>query len=149
MTTTNICLDSLLHPICKDYGGCFSCDNIPKINIPKINFIVNQSPKSAEGTHFVCLVINKTEIYYFDSYGMKCYNEHILNYLKWLDRPVYYNNLPIQDMESKMCGYFCALVVMCNDTNYQNNITLKFDSVNLKENDKLCMAYLKRLILKS
>lgn len=141
--TTNIYLDKLLNPICQNYGGCFSCDTIPIIKAP-INFIVNLSKEREIGTHFIALIIKEQSIFYFDSFGLPCTNEDILTYMGKLSRQVFYNKLKVQDISSKMCGYYCALIVLRNDSACQLKGDLSFytDSKLLHLNDKLCTDYI-------
>jgi hypothetical protein len=143
--TTNLYLNNLLSPICDTYGGCYSCDNIPDIGTnTEINFIVNLSKVSEPGSHFVVLIIKKHFIYFFDSFGHKCMNAHILAYMAKLSRNIVYNSVKIQDFDSKMCGFYCALMILRNDKNCTMKSDLRFhtDNAQLQLNDKLCVTYI-------
>ena len=143
--TTNIYLNELLFPVCSSYGGCFSSDNIPTIaQDQQINFIVNQSKASEQGSHFVSLIIKKDCVYYFDSFGQKCTNSDILTYMKTLSRNIVYNSIKVQDLDSKMCGFYCALIILRNDINCTMKSDLKFHTApsDLHLNDKLCVNYI-------
>jgi len=141
--TTNIYLNDLLYPLCGNYGGCFSCDNIPLVKSPT-NFIVNLSKESESGSHFIALVIKDQSIFYFDSFGLPCTNDDILTYMANLSRRIVYNAVRVQDFTSKMCGFYCALIVLRNDDKCRLKGILNFHSTapNLHLNDKLCIDYI-------
>jgi hypothetical protein len=142
---SNVYLNELLAPLCSSYGGCFSCDNIPTIGFEEeANFIVNLSKVDQPGTHFVALIIKKTCIYYFDSFGVECSNPDILLYMSSLSRDITYNSLKVQAEESKMCGFYCALIVLRNDVECNITADLPFHLAEdqLLSNDKLCVQYI-------
>jgi hypothetical protein len=143
--TTNIYLDSLLSPFCRTYGGCFSSDNISPVKPgERRNLIVNLAKEEEEGTHFVALIMRGDFVYYFDSFGEKCENSHILEYMNRYSDNIYYNSIQIQDYNSKMCGFFCALMVLRNDVNFRRKSDLTFHTTrtDLHLNDKLCVTYI-------
>lgn len=144
--TTNIYLNSVLFPISKYYGGTFSANNIPSTT-QEASFIVNLSLTGEIGTHFVCVIIKKTFLYYFDSFGEPCYNEHINNYMVQYNRPIYHNAIRIQHDKSKFCGFFCMLQVLLSDDKHYN-FSLRFFTTqdNLWKNDRLCVQYIKSII---
>jgi hypothetical protein len=141
--TTNIYLNNLLHPLCASYGGCFSCDTIPPVDSPT-NFIVNLSKEAETGTHFVALIIKEQAVFYFDSFGLPCTNDQILLYMRNLSRKIVYNKMKVQDITSKMCGFYCALLMLRNDIRCKQKSDLYFhsDSDLLHLNDKLCTDYI-------
>jgi hypothetical protein len=143
--TTNIYLDSLLSPVCKSYGGCFSADNIPPLDAGKEqNIIVNLSKVSEEGSHFVALIMKSDYIFYFDSFGEKCITPHILEYMSRHTGNVFYNAIQVQHHNSKMCGFYCALIIMRNDCNFKLNSDMAFytKQKDLHLNDDLCVKYI-------
>lgn len=143
--TTNVYLNDLLFPVCSNYGGCFSCDNIPEIEQNQhINYILNLSKVNEPGSHFVALIIKKDLVYYFDSFGQKCTNPQILSYMARLSRDITYNSIKVQDLDSKMCGYYCALMMLRNDSNctLKSDIPFYTDKDKLSLNDKLCIDYI-------
>lgn len=151
MGVTNTYLNELLFPFCSNYGGCFSCDNIPNVSLHEnVNFIVNLSKSSEPGSHFIALIIKKAHVFYFDSFGLPCNNDHILVYMHKLSRNIVYNAIKIQADNSKMCGFYCALIVLRNDSNCKLSADLMFHSAEnqLQLNDKLCIDYICRTLSK-
>jgi len=146
---SNLYLNNFLSPICQSYGGCFSCNNIPTVCLDQeVSFIVNLSKEAEIGTHFVALIIKKNSVFYFDSYGHECTNQDILDYLQCLSRTIVYNNLKVQSDESKMCGFFCALIVIRNDNTCIDKSDLLFHTSipKLHLNDTLCIDYICRAL---
>lgn len=142
---SNLYLNDFLYPLCKSYGGCFSCDNVPSVKVGQsINFIINLSKESEPGTHFIALIIKEHTVFYFDSFGLKCSNRDILTYMENLSRKIVFNSFTIQDVNSKMCGYYCALLILRNDKNCKLKSDLYFysSSKDLVLNDKLCVDYI-------
>ena len=149
--TSNIYLNDLLHPICESYQGCYSADNIPIVTSKQPQcFIVNLSKQTEPGSHFVALVIREHHVYYFDSFGEKCSNQHILSYMENLSRDIVYNSVKIQDSNSKMCGFYCALIVLRNDKNctLKSDVSFHSDESKLYLNDKLCVDYICKTVEK-
>lgn len=139
---TNLYLDELLIPLCDDFGGTFSSDNIPSVDVKsKRNFIVNLSKEKEVGSHFITLCIRPTFIYYCDSFGKECYNLDILNYMNKLNRDIYVNRTKVQHEKSQMCGFFCALTILKNDSKCKNKTDSVF-STDLLKNDKLCVQHI-------
>jgi len=145
--TTNIYLDSLLYPLCDSYGGCHSSNTLPPLSPDEEkNFIVNQSADDEVGTHFVCIVVKRDIVFYFDPFGLPCSNENIQAYMSKCQRSIYHNTLTIQDVKSKMCGFYCALIVLQNDKRCKDTSKLTFDTVHLLRNDKKCIRYICKTI---
>ena len=111
-------------------NGIYSKDNLPE---PSINgyFIVNmQNSIDGNGTHWIAMIKDNNNNYYFDSFGCIAPVE-ICNYLNDFK----YNEKEIQDVDSKACGWFCLdfLQKMSNPTltnlnnfinSYKNDTTL-------------------------
>jgi len=149
--TTNVYLNDLLFPLCNNFGGCFSCDNIPSTSqTEEVSYIVNLSKAHEDGTHFIAIIVKEHCVYYFDSFGQKCTNSHILSFMSRLARDIVYNSVQVQDFTSKMCGFYCALIVIRNDANCKMKTDLQFHTTtsDLFLNDKLCVDYICKALTK-
>ena len=133
----------------KNYEGTFSSDNIKKYNSRKKNctFIINLSKTSEKGTHLIAVQIKKSrgvKVFYFDSFGLPCYNKDILNFIHNISNKYSYNNLQIQHPNSDYCGVYCLGFVMHQDDtnkNYKDFLKM-FNSDNLFSNDKKIVSYI-------
>lgn len=108
------------------FKGVFACDMLPnKISLPAC-FIINLSPISESGTHWVALYIDENGFgEYFDSYGLKPTNKFILYFIKFHCKKYQYNKRQLQHINSKTCGLYAAsylayklrkksLIIFCN-----------------------------------
>ena len=144
--TTNVYLDSVLYPLCKLFKGTYSCNNIPYCEGDS-SFIVNLSERFEKGTHFICIVKRAEYVYYFDSYGLRPLNTHIIKYLHSLKIPIYYNDIKIQDDNSVFCGLYCMLQVLSTDKHCKINTSFKFHTHgDLSRNDDICVDYILSII---
>lgn len=143
-----------------DFKGVYSADYIPQkqlARVPRFLMIVNLGERRGKrGTlpvgHFVSICAEPSKIKYLDPYGLRCYQPKVVKFLKLCNRPVVENKTQVQDLSSVYCGFFCLLFVMyedlCNgDAAQKPDFKVKFykRSDKLKQNDILCMRYLKRL----
>jgi hypothetical protein len=135
---------------CKNFIGTFPCNIHPDVKGKQIFSVVfNESKHNEEGSHFVCVYANKGIIFYFDSLGLKCENEYILNFLRTSGRVIKENNIQIQSYDSIFCGYFCLsfLLFMTHKNDYKNFFNL-FNKNNLKLNDKIVVELMLQILNK-
>lgn len=108
------------------------------------SFIVFIPPEENFGTgHFVTIVQNETNIFYFDSYGLPCLVFDLSTAMKESGKQIDYNNIHLQSLNSNHCGlyallfhlYFCCDIV----------IDLNFVEYNCGLNDELCINYIKAI----
>ena len=129
------------------FKGTFSCDNIPNFNDNTFSVIVNLSPSTEIGTHFVAITISKKhsscEVCYFDSFGVKCHNQNILSYMKKYNKEYFFSKKKIQHMTSEHCGLFAMGFVMNFSLKKkpQNYLDL-FSNHKLKHNDNIITKYI-------
>lgn len=148
---TNVLIDDILLPL-KTYKGCFSCDNIPlKLKEePYFTIISNLSQENEKGTHFICIIVFPDYVLYIDPSGMPCFNSHLIAFLKHLEKPLFENTKQVQHINSVYCSFFCMTFVAYYENKLlQKNVfpkKLYFNAVNLLENDKKSVNYLKHII---
>ena len=145
---TNLFINNLLFKFSKTYKGCFSSDNFPKNLKPPFSIIINLSKHNKPGTHFICIIENKKQIFYFDSFGINCFVPSICNFLLSKQKEIVQNIKSIQHQNSLFCGFFCILFVLFMEKNkfdltkFQN----KF-STNLIKNDYACINEIKKYLI--
>lgn len=93
----------------KKFLGVYPCDAEPSIRKNKYNFslIFNLSKHNEKGTHYIAVYVKSNEILYFDSYGKKLTNKHIIKFLTKLKKPIMYHTKKIQHKDSIFCGLYC------------------------------------------
>lgn len=104
---TNFQLEDLAEKHNIPLNGVMCKDQLPKL--PRDGgYIVNmQSSTEGDGTHWVCVYVEKKHALYFDSFGCLPPTE-IERFLKG---PYLYNSKVIQNIRSAICGYYCLYVI--------------------------------------
>lgn len=92
------------------FKGVYPCDSLPKkFSLPSI-FIVNLSPHSEPGSHWISIYIaSNGHAFYFDSFGIPIRNIYIHQFLKKHSKRVTYNRQQLQHIMSNKCGKFCCV----------------------------------------
>ena len=85
------------------FNGVFSRNNLPK-KIKDGAYVINLDEYADVGTHWIALFCNKSEIVYFDSFGVEHVHEEIKEFFG--NKNIKANILRIQANNSVMCGYF-------------------------------------------
>lgn len=95
------------------FKGVFPCDLLPnKFKLPAA-FVVNLSQHDEPGTHWVSIYIDEYDrAFYFDSFGLKPANFHILAFLKQHSKRVNFNENQLQHITSNKCGRFCCVFIV-------------------------------------
>ena len=88
----------------QDLMGFFSRNNLPK-KIKDGAYIINLDEYADVGTHWIALFCNKSEIVYFDGFGVEHVPEE--NYKSISNKNIIANIFRVQASNSIMCGYFC------------------------------------------
>ena len=65
--------------------------------------------KNCKRTHWVSLFVNKNTALYFDSFGIECIPQDILNKIK--DKSITHKIFRIQDNKSIVCGFYCVTFI--------------------------------------
>ena len=82
-------------------------------NFPQTNngsFILNTDSSENDGTHWTCLYIKNNSSLYFDPYGLPPPKE-ILKFCNNASDRIY-SSFQIQNLNSVLCGHFCAYVLL-------------------------------------
>lgn len=118
------------------FKGVFACNQLPAVfSLPAL-FIINLSPSSQPGSHWVSLYITaRGTAFFFDSFGLPPRNIDILRFVKLHSKKLIHNKKQLQHLSSIKCGRFaCVFVVSVLRV---GGVKLFFDkfSKNLKIND--------------
>ena len=105
----------------KHFVGCYAKEALPPFpsSFPKSMIIKCDN-------HFVGIVLQRKQCFYFDSYGEKIIDSELINYLSYLYDKVIYSSNIIQHKNSKNCGKFCTLFVknVLNENSFVQFINL-------------------------
>ena len=122
------------------FNGVFSRNNLPK-KIKDGAYIINLDEYADVDTHWIALFCEKSEIVYFNSFGVEHIPEEIKTFIK--NKNIKANIFQIQENNS-MCGYFCIgfidfMLAGKKLTDYTN----LFSPHDLKKNDNIILSYFK------
>ena len=86
------------------FNSVYSRNNLPK-KIKDEAYVINIDKYADVCTHWSALFFNRSEIVYFDSFGV----EHVPGYIKEFvrNKNIIANIFKVQANKSVMCSYFC------------------------------------------
>jgi len=124
----------------KNFLGVFPCDLPPNCS-DKINFsvIFNTARHDKKGEHFIAIFANAKTLYYFDSFGKKCGNKLIKNFIteNIKQRDFIQNDVKIQNDISNFCGFYAIAFLISRYLNKPLKTFLNlFHTTKLRSNDK-------------
>lgn len=149
---TNRVLRNFCTRLCSDlFKGVFSADCIPPSLAARAHFIiiVNLSQKRGPSVgHFITIAASPSSVQYIDPYGLPCWQPDILSFLHSCKRKIRLNLRQVQSFKSSYCGLYALLFACYLDRKRWkgNKFKLVFERKKLRENDKLCVAYLKKIV---
>lgn len=125
-----------------------------KFNFLSKNFslVANLENSDSYGTHWVGYYNDPTtnNIFYMDSYGEVC-NAKIYNMILKKGTNLYFNKKQFQDLDSKVCGWFCILFLY-----YMQKAKIKlkgmvdflkiFNYTDFNKNDKIVKQKILKII---
>lgn len=122
----------------KIFKGVFACDKLPvSFSLPAA-FIVNLSPSSSEGSHWIAIYIDKfKQCEYFDSFGLKLNDDTIIKFMEKHGKRIHNSNIQLQHLSSIKCGKFAAVYAVFRMRNKTLSDFLQLFCKNLLINDKL------------
>lgn len=118
------------------FKGVFPCDLLPKkFSLPAI-FVINLSPHSEPGSHWIAIYITSMRhAFYFDSFGFPVNNQYISLFLKKHANKINYNVKQLQHITSNKCGHFCCAFTISVLKNCSVSSFISKFSTNLFVND--------------
>ena len=90
------------------FNGVFSRKNLPK-KIEDGEYVINLDEYADVGTHWIALFCNKSEIVYFNSFGVEYVPKEIKEFVG--NKNITANFFQVQANNSVMCGYFCIAFI--------------------------------------
>ena len=86
------------------FNGVYSRNSLPK-KIKDEAYVINFDEYADEGTQWIAVFCNRSEIVYFDSFGVEHVPEEIKEFVG--NKNIKANIFRVQANNSVMCGYFC------------------------------------------
>ena len=87
------------------FNGVYSRNNLPK-KIKDVAYVINLDEYADVDTHWITLFCNRSEINYFDSFGVAHVFEEIKEFVG--NKNIIGNIFRVQANNSVMRGYFCV-----------------------------------------
>ncbi len=124
----------------KGFLGCWPSDKLPKFRTV-CSLIINTDPSDRPGEHWIGLVMNNRNCFYFDPLGAPILSLTVLKKLAARFKTATFCNKQIQHLASDSCGLFVAAFIQRVKTreDYVNFVKL-FSLTNLRANDQICKA---------
>lgn len=118
------------------FKGVFASNQLPEVfSLPAV-FIINLSPSTQPGTHWVAMRIDSLGVaYYFDSFGIPPQNKNILRFLRMHAKKTTYNKRQLQHLSSIKCGRFACVFAVAALRKHDLNLVFDRFSNNLRIND--------------
>ena len=132
-------LQDLTEVYVKNFRNVLPCDYFKNVNVkPNESYICNLSDSKSRGSHFVAIRIKNDEVIYFDSYGLHCSNEDILEKISQIGfAQITYCTKCIQSLFSKFCGFFCLAFLLHTENHSVEDFFNLFDMNNLENKNQL------------
>ena len=107
-----------------------------------LDYEINLDEYADLGTHWITLFCNKSEIVYFNSFGV----EHVFEEIKEIvgNKNIIANIFQVQAKNSIMCGYVCiGFIDFILAGKKLTNFMSMFSPYDFKENDNIILSYFK------
>ena len=111
-------------------------------------YIINmQSSTQGNGTHWVALYVQKSNAFYFDSFGALPPNEVIMLVKQRKGCHLYYSNWIVQDLKSEACGWYCIAFLTFMHQNRNRDLKEVFNEFSnnflddTSKNDEILKSY--------
>ena len=119
----------------------FSRNNLPK-QIKDGAYVINLDEYADVDTHWIALFCNRSEIVYFDSFGVEHVPEEIKEFVR--NKNIIANIFRVQVNNSVMCGYFCiGFIDFMLAGKKLTDFTSLFSPYDFKKNDNIILSYFK------
>ncbi len=107
--------DSEINTYFKDekiYLGTYAKDAIPMALASEKEgaMVINMGDGSTGGTHWVAILMNRSNTIYFDSFGCEP-PKSVLAFMKKRKLPSFYADRQLQDLKTSSCGWFCIFFI--------------------------------------
>ena len=114
-------------------------NNLPE-NVKDRAHVINLDEYADVGTYWIALFCNRSEIVYFDSFGVEHVPEEIKEFIG--NKIITANIFRVQAKDSIMCGYFCIeFIDFMLAGKKLTDLTSMFSLYDFKKNDKIILSY--------
>ena len=123
------------------FNGVYSRNNLPK-KIKDEAYVINLDEYADVGTRWVDLFCNRSEILYFDSFGVENVPEEIKDFIRHKNLKA--NFFRVQANNSIMWRYFCiGFIDFMFAGKKLTNFTSMFSPRDFAENDDIILSHFK------
>ena len=123
------------------FNDVYSRNNLLK-KIKDGAYVINLDEYADVGTHWIALFCNRSEIVYFDSFGVEHVPEEIKEFVG--NKNIIANIFQVQANNSVMCGYFCiGFIDFILAGKKLTDFTNMFSPYDFKKNDDIILSYFK------
>ena len=123
------------------FNGVYSRNNFPK-KIKDEAYVINLDEYADVGTRWVDLFYNRSEILYFDSFGVENVSEEIKDFIRHKNLKA--NFFRVQANNSIMWRYFCiGFIDFMFAGKKLTNFTSMFSPRDFAKNDDIILSYFK------
>ena len=106
------------------------------------SYVLNLDEYAEVGTHWIALFCRRSEIVYFDSFGVEHVPEEIKEFFG--NKNIIANIFRVQANNSVMCGYFCiGFIDFMLAGKKLTDFTSLFSPYDFKKNDNIILSYFK------
>ena len=123
------------------FNGVYSRNNLPK-KIKDAAYAINLDGYADGGTHWVTLFCKRSDIVYFNSFGVEHVPEEIKEFVG--NKNIIGNIFRVQANNSIMCGHFCIEFIdfmLAGETLV--DFTSLFSPHDFEKNDSIILSYFK------
>ena len=105
-------------------------------------YVINLDEYADVGTHWIALFCNRSEIVYFDSFGVEHVPEEIKEFVG--NKNIKANIFRVQANSSVMCGYFCTgFIDFMLAGKKLTDFTTLFSPYDFEKNGNIILNYFK------
>ena len=123
------------------FNGVYSWNNLPK-TIKDGTYVINLDEYADVGTHWIALFCNKSEIVYFDSFGVEHVPEEINEFGR--NKNIIATIFWVQANNSVMYGYFCiGFINFMLAGEKLTDSTSMFSPHDFEKNDHIILSHFK------
>jgi hypothetical protein len=126
------------------FKGVFASDSLPDSFSLPAGFIVNLSPSTSPGSHWISIYIDSNKnCEYFDSFGFQPKEIEIIKFMKKHSKIIKPVDIQLQHLMSKNCGKYATVFLVWRMKNKNTANFIQLFNKNLFLNEKLIEKYYK------
>ena len=123
------------------FNNIYSRNNLPK-KVKDGAYVIKLDEYADVGTHWITLLCNRSEIVYFDSFGVEHVPEEIKEFVG--NKNIIANIFRVQANNSIMCGYFCiGFIDFMLASKKLTDFTSLFSPYDFEKNNDIILSYFK------